>query len=66
MIVSLTEEGHLQCSYLGSDPDLFTPPLVDARDIRYEDVDKETADLNKKIKDMSNRTGERFIFIAAS
>lgn len=57
MIVSLTEDGYLQCSYLGSDPDLFTPPLVDSRDIRYEDVDKEINSLNKRIKDVSNRTG---------
>lgn len=57
LVVSLTQEGHLQCSYLGSDPDLFTPPLVEARDIRYEDIDKEITDLNRRIKDMSNRTG---------
>ncbi|XP_014787974.1 protein PTHB1 isoform X2 [Octopus bimaculoides] len=55
LVVSLTENGYLQVSYLGSDPDLFTPPMVDSRDVRYDDIDKEITSLNKKIRQLSHK-----------
>ncbi|KAJ6662027.1 hypothetical protein lerEdw1_012874 [Lerista edwardsae] len=51
VIVTLNDDGHLQCSYLGTDPSLFQAPKVEARDINYEDYDAEMNKLQKIIKE---------------
>ncbi|XP_075274771.1 protein PTHB1 [Opisthocomus hoazin] len=51
VIVSLSDNGHLQCSYLGTDPSLFQAPRVDSREINYEKFDAEMKELQKIIKE---------------
>ncbi|XP_008111044.1 protein PTHB1 isoform X3 [Anolis carolinensis] len=51
MIVTLSDSGHLQCSYLGTDPSLFQAPKVEARDINYEEYDAEMNKLQKIIRE---------------
>ncbi|XP_072268329.1 protein PTHB1 isoform X2 [Pyxicephalus adspersus] len=53
IIVSLSDSGHLQCSYLGTDPSLFQAPKVESRDINYEELDVEMKELQKIIKEAS-------------
>nr|XP_034985952.1 protein PTHB1 isoform X1 [Zootoca vivipara] len=51
VIVTLSDSGDLQCSYLGTDPSLFQAPKVEARDINYEEYDAEMNKLQKIIKE---------------
>ncbi|XP_027748003.1 protein PTHB1 isoform X2 [Empidonax traillii] len=51
VIVTLTDDGHLQCSYLGTDPSIFQAPKVDAREINYEEMNAEMKELQKIIKE---------------
>ncbi|XP_060637612.2 protein PTHB1 isoform X1 [Anolis sagrei] len=51
VIVTLSDSGHLQCSYLGTDPSLFQAPKVEARDINYEEYDAEMNKLQKIIRE---------------
>ncbi|XP_055563258.1 protein PTHB1 isoform X5 [Falco biarmicus] len=51
VIVTLSDDGHLQCSYLGTDPSLFQAPKVDSREINYEELDAEMKKLQKIIKE---------------
>ncbi|XP_050771762.1 protein PTHB1 isoform X2 [Gymnogyps californianus] len=51
VIVTLSDNGHLQCSYLGTDPSLFQAPRVDSREINYEEFDAEMKELQKIIKE---------------
>ncbi|XP_007439416.1 protein PTHB1, partial [Python bivittatus] len=51
VIVTLSDSGHLQCSYLGTDPSLFQAPKVEARNINYEEYDAEMNKLQKIIKE---------------
>ncbi|XP_010283980.1 PREDICTED: protein PTHB1, partial [Phaethon lepturus] len=51
VIVTLSDNGHLQCSYLGTDPSLFQAPKVDSREINYEEFDAEMKELQKIIKE---------------
>ncbi|KAM7122725.1 protein PTHB1 isoform 6-T6 [Ciconia maguari] len=51
VIVTLSDNGHLQCSYLGTDPSLFQAPRVDSREINYEEFDAEMKELQKVIKE---------------
>ncbi|XP_040445439.1 protein PTHB1 isoform X2 [Falco naumanni] len=51
VIVTLSDDGHLQCSYLGTDPSLFQAPKVDSREINYEEFDAEMKKLQKIIKE---------------
>ncbi|XP_073486578.1 protein PTHB1 isoform X2 [Aquarana catesbeiana] len=53
MIVTLSDSGQLQCSYLGTDPSLFQAPKVESRDINYEELDVEMKGLQKIIKEAS-------------
>ncbi|NWQ78369.1 PTHB1 protein, partial [Columbina picui] len=50
-IVTLSDDGHLQCSYLGTDPSVFQAPRVDSREINYEEFDAEMKKLQKSIKE---------------
>ncbi|KFW74466.1 Protein PTHB1, partial [Manacus vitellinus] len=51
VIVTLTDDGHLQCSYLGTDPSIFQAPKVDAREINYEEMNAEMKELQKIIRE---------------
>ncbi|XP_072524560.1 protein PTHB1 isoform X2 [Salminus brasiliensis] len=51
LVVSLSSEGHLQCSYMGTDPSFFTAPKVDAREVNYDEVDAEMRALHKVIRE---------------
>uniref|UniRef100_A0A3Q3MHC2 Bardet-Biedl syndrome 9 n=1 Tax=Mastacembelus armatus TaxID=205130 RepID=A0A3Q3MHC2_9TELE len=51
VVVSLSSDGHLLCSYMGTDPSFFSTPKVDAREADYEQVDAEMKKLQKIIRD---------------
>ncbi|NXY69144.1 PTHB1 protein, partial [Glareola pratincola] len=51
VIVTLSDDGHLQCSYLGTDPSVFQAPRVDSREINYEELEAEMKELQKIIKE---------------
>ncbi|XP_030830268.1 protein PTHB1 [Strongylocentrotus purpuratus] len=55
VIVCLDDEGHLVCSYLGTDPSLFVVPPPDSREINYDNQDKEMRDLQRAIKESSHK-----------
>ncbi|XP_074055027.1 protein PTHB1 isoform X2 [Macrotis lagotis] len=57
VIVTLSDNGHLQCSYLGTDPSLFQAPKVDSREINYEELDLEMKELQKIIRDVNISPG---------
>uniref|UniRef100_A0A4X2JV89 Bardet-Biedl syndrome 9 n=1 Tax=Vombatus ursinus TaxID=29139 RepID=A0A4X2JV89_VOMUR len=57
VIVTLSDNGHLQCSYLGTDPSLFQAPKVDSREINYEELDVEMKELQKIIRDVNTSPG---------
>ncbi|XP_035804688.1 protein PTHB1 isoform X1 [Amphiprion ocellaris] len=50
-VVTLTADGHLLCSYMGTDPSFFSTPKVDAREADYEQVDAEMKKLQKFIRE---------------
>ncbi|NXY86699.1 PTHB1 protein, partial [Alcedo cyanopectus] len=51
VIVTLSDNGQLQCSYLGTDPSIFQAPKVDSREINYEEFDAEMKELQKIIRE---------------
>ncbi|XP_053506907.1 protein PTHB1 isoform X1 [Ictalurus furcatus] len=51
LVVTLSSEGHLQCSYMGTDPSFFTAPKVDSREVNYDEVDAEMKALQKVIRE---------------
>ncbi|XP_048195445.1 protein PTHB1 isoform X4 [Perognathus longimembris pacificus] len=51
LVVTLSDEGHLQCSYLGTDPSLFQAPVIESRELNYDELDVELKELQKIIKD---------------
>ncbi|XP_074509075.1 protein PTHB1 isoform X1 [Sebastes fasciatus] len=51
VVVSLSSDGHLLCSYMGTDPSFFSTPKVDAREADYEQVDAEMKKLQKYIRE---------------
>jgi len=57
VIVTLSDTGRLQCSYLGTDPSLFIPPPVESRELNYADMDREMAQLQKAIKENQAKSG---------
>uniref|UniRef100_A0A4W5RT64 Bardet-Biedl syndrome 9 n=1 Tax=Hucho hucho TaxID=62062 RepID=A0A4W5RT64_9TELE len=50
VVVTLSNEGHLQCSYMGTDPSFFSTPKVDAREQDYSQVDTEMKSLQRVIR----------------
>lgn len=51
VVVSVDELGHLTCSYLGTDPSVFTaPPPSTAREINYSEIEREIIELQKEIR----------------
>lgn len=57
VVVTLSEDGHLQCSYLGTDPSLFQAPKVESRELNYDALDAELKELQKIIKDVNKSQG---------
>ncbi|XP_078253729.1 protein PTHB1 isoform X1 [Rhinoraja longicauda] len=50
VIVTLSDSGHLQCSYLGTDPSFFQAPKVESRELNYDEMESEMKELNKIIR----------------
>uniref|UniRef100_A0A674KIT4 Bardet-Biedl syndrome 9 n=1 Tax=Terrapene triunguis TaxID=2587831 RepID=A0A674KIT4_9SAUR len=63
VIVTLSDSGHLQCSYLGTDPSLFQAPKVESREINYEELDREMKELQKIIKESTKTQGTSVLHI---
>ena len=59
VVVTLDEDGHLQCSYLGTDPAMFTSPSSEVREIDYADQDRELSALQNIIKQKQQTTTGR-------
>ncbi|XP_076976209.1 protein PTHB1 isoform X3 [Tamandua tetradactyla] len=57
VLVTLSDDGHLQCSYLGTDPSLFQAPKVESRELNYDELDIELKELQKIIKDVNKTQG---------
>ncbi|ROL43071.1 Protein PTHB1 [Anabarilius grahami] len=51
LVVTLSSDGRLQCSYMGTDPSFFTAPKVEAREVNYDEVDTEMKVLQKVIRE---------------
>ncbi|XP_072033738.1 protein PTHB1-like isoform X2 [Amphiura filiformis] len=56
VITTIDDQGHLVCSYLGTDPSIFVAPSTDAREINYDDQDAEMKNLNRMIKEQMHKT----------
>lgn len=59
VVISLSSEGHLLCSYMGTDPSFFSTPKVDAREADYEQVDAEMKKLQRFIREATRTQGRR-------
>ncbi|XP_068526492.1 protein PTHB1 isoform X7 [Anas acuta] len=51
VIVTLSENGHLQCSYLGTDPSFFQAPRIESKEVNYEEFNAEMKELQKIIRE---------------
>lgn len=60
--MTLSGKGRLECSYLGTDPALFIPPVPESRELNYADMDREMAQLQKRIKQSSHKAGMNLVF----
>lgn len=49
-LVLLSEEGKLDCCYLGTEPQLFTAPPLAYQELDYEKAEAELASLNRIIR----------------
>lgn len=63
VIVTLSDDGHLQCSYLGTDPSLFQAPKVESRELNYDELDVELKELQRIIKDVKSQGIKFAVFI---
>lgn len=63
LVVTLSSDGHLQCSYMGTDPSFFTAPKVDSREVNYDEVDAEMKALQKVIREATRNQGRTIIYI---
>ena len=54
----LSDTGHLECVYLGTDPAIFIPPHVESRELNYSKMDAEMAQLQQRIKEKGQKAGE--------
>lgn len=57
VVISLSSDGHLLCSYMGTDPSFFSTPKVDAREADYEQVDAEMKRLQRFIREATRTQG---------
>lgn len=62
VIVSLSDNGKVECSYLGTDPALFVAPPTEAREINYGEMDHEMSRLQKVIKEKSNKSSKSCLY----
>lgn len=60
--MTLSDKGRLECSYLGTDPALFIPPVPESRELNYADMDREMSQLQKRIKQSSHKAGMNLVF----
>ena len=56
-VVTVDDQGHLECSYLGTDPAMFAPPTAEVREIDYVEMDHEMSQLQKVIKEQQHKAG---------
>lgn len=49
-VVALSDEGQLQCCYLGTDPSLFVAQAPESRDFSFRETEEELKTLEKLIK----------------
>lgn len=63
-MVALSSDGHLLCSYMGTDPSFFTTPKVDAREVDYEQMEAELKILQKFIREASRTQGRTLMTVA--
>lgn len=61
LVVTLSSEGHLQCSYMGTDPSFFIAPKVDSREVNYDEVEAEMKALQKVIREATRNQGRTII-----
>ncbi|XP_071822980.1 protein PTHB1-like isoform X3 [Apostichopus japonicus] len=54
VITSLDADGHLACSYLGTDPSLLVVPTPESREINYDEQDEEMKKLQQTIRELSH------------
>ena len=54
----LSDTGHLECVYLGTDPTIFIPPQVESRELNYSKMDAEMAQLQHRIKEKGQKAGQ--------
>uniref|UniRef100_UPI00358E6E57 protein PTHB1 isoform X1 n=1 Tax=Myxine glutinosa TaxID=7769 RepID=UPI00358E6E57 len=54
IVVTISDEGHLQCSYLGTNPDSFKAPRMENRDVNFAEMEAELKELHKVIKTSTN------------
>lgn len=64
LVVTLSSEGHLQCSYMGTDPSFFNAPKVDSREVNYDEVDAEMKVLQKVIREATRNQGRIIICLS--
>lgn len=62
----MSSDGHLLCSYMGTDPSFFTTPKVDAREADYEQVEAEMKKLQRCIRELTRTQGRRLLFKAST
>ncbi|KAK9889617.1 hypothetical protein WA026_006991 [Henosepilachna vigintioctopunctata] len=53
-LVMLSEEGRLECCYLGTEPSLFVAPPLSYQDLNFEEAEKELTLLSKITKNLDN------------
>lgn len=58
-VTSLSTDGHLLCSYMGTDPSFFSTPKVDAREADYEQVEAEMKKMQRLIREATRTQGRR-------
>lgn len=61
--MTLSDDGHLQCSYLGTDPSMFQAPKVESRELNYDELDVELKELQRIIKDVKSQGIPFVVFI---
>jgi len=62
--VSLSEEGRLSCSYLGTDPSMISHPSAYLRELDYASVEAEMKQLQRIIKEHQSKSCKRLSSIS--
>ncbi|XP_045474293.1 protein PTHB1 [Harmonia axyridis] len=53
-LIILSDDGRLECCYLGTEPSLFVAPPLNYQELDFEKAEEELASLTKAIKELSN------------